>query len=205
MQLVACTKCNRHIRITATHCPFCSAPHTRIARSLLDAGGRLSRAAVFAGAAACYTSSPQQVQGPPPPPPPDDTVQQAPPPDDSTFSQPPPGDRQPYSLGRIEGTVSARGPGLNIGGIRVFVHGQNLNQDTTTDEGGRFRFEKLPPGTYTIELEGNGNPRSAPPRQVVTVIADGAATVTLVYSPYVPDRGPCCKPYGAPPARRRVV
>ncbi len=50
MQLKPCAACQRHVSITETACPFCSEP--------LDASpprsstlGRVSRAAVFAGAA----------------------------------------------------------------------------------------------------------------------------------------------------------
>jgi hypothetical protein len=209
MQLVACSRCNRHIRVTADRCPFCgAAAEARLVARLVAHGGRLSRAAIFAGTAACYTSSPQPVQGPPPPPPPNDADVQPPPPppppdaQSTGFAQPPPDGSMAGTsqVGRIEGRVNS-----GVYNMQVYLNGQQTRRQTQTDPGGGFKFENLPPGRYTVELPGNGNPRRPPPRQTVEVTANGVAHVLLEYEPYVPDNGPCCKPYGAPPARRRVV
>jgi hypothetical protein len=108
--------------------------------------------------------------------------------------------------GQVEGTVTS-GPGSAAGGIRVFLNGNRVHEQTTTDANGKFRFRKLVPGIYTVSLQGTGHPRQPPPQQRVEVTANNTVNATLVYVPYVhvPDQGPCCKPYGAPPARRRVV
>jgi hypothetical protein len=193
--------------VSAPRCPFCGASaDTGLVSRLLDHGGKLSRAAVFAGAAACYTSSPPVQNPPPPPPPPDGDVQQQPPPDGTStgFADPPPGDPA-TQLGQIEGWVSNAGGPQGMAGIPVYLSGQGVNQQATTDQAGRFQFTKLAPGSYTVHLMGNGNPRQAPPQQRVDVQPNATARVNLALYPSVPDRGPCCKPYGAPPARRRVV
>src|SRR4051812_15055933 len=105
MHLLPCAHCRRHVDSRTATCPFCAAPITRVVDRLMQAGGRLSRAAVFAGAAACYTNpAPAQHITTPPPPPPGDAaiVQQqqfAQPPDDATATA--------TATGSIEGTVYA--------------------------------------------------------------------------------------------------
>src|SRR5690606_7068696 len=97
MTLVPCVGCRRHVAQGASTCPFCgeALPADREVPPPRRAAGRLSRAAVFAGAtlAGCYTSA----SNPQPPPPDDhhahDVVVQPPPPgpvDAGAFSQPPP-------------------------------------------------------------------------------------------------------------------
>src|SRR5688500_11520192 len=106
MELLPCARCRRHIDSRASECPFCTAPSTRVVRSLMQAGGRLSRAAIFAGTAACWTSSQPVQEGPPaPPPPPPADAQEPPPPTGSgtSFSQPPPGDPDTAVYGQVEG------------------------------------------------------------------------------------------------------
>lgn len=72
---------------------------------------------------------------------------------------------------------------------------------TTTDGKGAWAFTKLPAGDYTVVLEGAQSPRSSPQKQYVTVTDRQAVRVDgKLYPPR-----PCCMPYGAPPARRRVV
>src|SRR5947208_3276962 len=103
MQLVACARCKRHIRVSAARCPFCDgAREAHLISRLVDTGGRLSRAAVFAGAAACYTSPPKP-QGPPPPPP--DHTTDTTPTGAGSFAQPPPGDPGTAMHGSIFGVA----------------------------------------------------------------------------------------------------
>lgn len=207
MQLVACARCNRHIRESATRCPFCDAVRDRhLISRVIDTGARLSRAAVFAGAAACYTSPPPP-QGPPPPPP-DNTV-----PTDTTgtgtFAQPPPdggSSTTAQALGVIDGVARDGGMQAPIPHAMITLVGTGLQLHTTADDRGRFAFHDLPAGQYQIVLQDpGGNPRQPPPARIVQLAAGGTEHVILNKPPYVPDRGPCCKPYGAPPARRRVV
>lgn len=54
-ELLPCGECRRHVAVTASTCPFCGA--TREASTPASARlGRLSRAAVFAGAALATTA-----------------------------------------------------------------------------------------------------------------------------------------------------
>jgi hypothetical protein len=185
---------------TSDRCPFCDAPASGIFGRLVDRGGRMSRAAVFAGLAACYTSSPAPKETtPPPPPPPDDTVQTQ-----QDFAKPPDG---ATDTGSIEGSVVDAFSNQPIGNSVVWLQTPDgAQQQARADASGRFRFDKLAPGNYVLWSNApGGNPRQGPQRHTVTVTASQSANATIAVQPYVPDRGPCCKPYGAPPARRRVV
>lgn len=207
MDLVPCGVCRRHVDSRAASCPFCATPITRAVKRLLDAGGRLSRAAVFAGAAACYTNPPpaQQINTPPPPPPPDNTVQQQ----GQHFAQPPDGTTTNADQGgSIDGVVIEAATNRPMSSTTVTLQDQDGNrQQAQTDANGHFVFNALAAGNYVVWTDApGGNPRMAPARQAVMIAGPGAIQVTLHVQPAPPiDRGPCCKPYGAPPARRRVV
>ena len=187
MTLSPCPQCRRHVAITESTCPFCAAP---LAASAAPETiyGRWSRAAVFAGLAGCYTSNPPP-QNPPPPPP--DQQQ--------TFAQP------PASSGVITGVVtdgSAPRPG-----VAIRVEGGGLQQpiETRTDGNGRYQVGNLAPGTYRVTFGQANHPRQRPPQRTVQV-ADGSVQVDVTIAPqpvYDPSNVP--KPYGAPPARRRIV
>lgn len=169
-------------------------------KRLIDAGGRLSRAAVFAGAAACYTNPSPAQQITTPPPPPDNTTQEqqfAQPPDDAATAT-------ATANGAIEGTLFDAGH-LPQNGTWLTLRGPAGEQRVQTDANGHYRFADLPPGNYTIEMPWNGNPRAERSARFVQVTAARTARVDLTLSSPPVDRGPCCKPYGAPPARRRVV
>jgi hypothetical protein len=178
---------------------------------LIDAGGRLSRAAVFAGAAACYTNPApaQHVTTPPPPPPPgegaDAAVVQ-----DQHFAQPPDGaTTNAAAAGSIDGVVVELTSGQPIASTTVALQDQDGNsKQVQTDAKGHFIFNALAAGNYVLSTnQPGGNPRVSPTRQAVTIAGPGTINVTLNVQTAPPnlDRGPCCKPYGAPPARRRVV
>lgn len=87
----------------------------------------------------------------------------------------------------------------------------SLVRDAKTDTSGNFEIHDLQAGTYTLVLQPpSDNPRNSgpPPTQAQVTVRDGATEhVNVLLDPYTRpvDRGPCCKPYGAPPARRRVV
>jgi hypothetical protein len=83
-----------------------------------------------------------------------------------------------------------------------------------TNERGEFQFLDLAPGSYTLIADPgyeNARPQDGPVMQMPVVVqlepnANERRDLSVVKPPpYVPDTGPCCKPYGAPPARRRVV
>ncbi len=105
-------------------------------------------------------------------------------------------------------TTNAGGP---FGFLTVIARGNGVSRDARTDGDGRFEIHDLPAGAYTLVFQGErDNPRQSPPRlgsKEVTVTDGATEIVNVVLTPYVEpvDRGPCCKPYGAPPARRRVV
>ncbi len=224
MTLVPCVGCRRHVALDASTCPFCgeALPTDRAAVQPRRAAGRLGRAAVFAGAtlAGCYTSASSSQ-----PPPPDDhhahdVVVQPPPPapiDAGSFAQPPPdassATQQQVATGKVRGriTIAPGGHAFPGGAVKLFAQGQPTRR-TRTDDYGEYVFEGLPAGTYTVVVEPPppNHPRQnrgAPTTRQVHVV-DGAsarADVTVHMPPPVIDRGPCCKPYGAPPARRRIV
>jgi hypothetical protein len=145
---------------------------------------------VFAGVAGCYTNPPPQQ--PPPPPPPDN-------PDNSQFAQPP-----TAGTGSIHGTVADNGGAVARVGVQLDGAGVPSRR-TTTDERGQYTFTNLPPGNYTITVDYHANPRSGPPRRAASVSDGGTAQIdfTIVPQPY--DNSNIPKPYGAPPARHRVV
>jgi len=78
-----------------------------------------------------------------------------------------------------------------------------------TDAQGNFKFDEVPAGQQMIELQVSNNPRETPEYRLVEVVAGKVVRIVVALPPPPPppppDRGPCCKPYGAPPARRRVV
>lgn len=154
--------------------------------------GRLSRAAVFAGATlagACWTSSsPQQTtpieekQGP---------VEAKP---------------SAVAPGEIRGVVRNGASGAALAGFRVLLRSNETgaSQQGLTDQNGEYVFSGLPAGSYVVSYQPN-HPRQGPTEVSVTLAADAGQRADIaVYFPE-PDRGPCCKPYGAPPARRRIV
>jgi hypothetical protein len=89
-ELRPCTQCRRHVRVDARACPFCSVALSAGEPRTLPVG-RLTRAAVFAGAmlaSSCGSSQskPDTGQGAhmPPPAPPDAAIADASPPPDAT-------------------------------------------------------------------------------------------------------------------------
>jgi hypothetical protein len=207
MDLHPCESCRRHIDGLGTACPFCGAARAGAQSSLRQAVGRLSRAAVFAGAAACGSSPPPQ-QHTPPPPPPDPVLAQ------QFATAPPP----------AEGTASVRGfvtrDGYPLAGVTVHARRDDgTSVDATTGPKGEFAFVDIAPGRLSLQLDaddydpyrGSRRPQEGPPMMPEdTVMLDPGENERHDISlstppPPAPDTGPCCKPYGAPPARRRVV
>jgi hypothetical protein len=210
MDLHPCESCRRHIDRRDAVCPFCDAAtgNTR-PRSSLGAVGRLSRAAIFAGAAACGSTPTQTNHAPPPPPPPPDPVlvQQF-------ATAPPPAEGK----GSIRGFVRRDGQPL----VGVAVHARRedgTTVDATTGSHGEYTFVDVAPGQWSLSLDhyvydpyaGSRRPQEGPmmmPDDVVTLDPGENERHDVSFSspsPPAPDTGPCCKPYGAPPARRRVV
>lgn len=167
---------------------------------MLAVGGRLSRAAVFSLAACSGGAQQTQVVQPPPPPPPSDAALPA---DTTQFATPPPDDQPATAeVGVIEGAVVfGRSPGV---GLRVTLHGTGIDRNTQTGPDGSFTFTDVPVGQYKVTLLPQ-HPSGSQQVRNVTVVAGMPVRVQYTIASPVPDRGPCCKPYGAPPARRRIV
>ena len=196
--LSPCPQCRRHVRSSERTCPFCGRAIDPPARSPSSLAGRFSRAAVFAGLASCYTTPPPQEVHQPPPPPPDERRQEQPPPDpDQQYAKPP-----ITANGAIRGTVRDDS-GRLMPRFRLQLSG---SRTTTTDANGVFTFDDLPPGRYQVEYGTPYGGRRGPEYTDAVVKAGEVSRVDIqLPPPPPPDRGPCCKPYGAPPARRRIV
>jgi hypothetical protein len=152
--------------------------------------GRFSRAAVFAGLASCTSNPPQRAESPPPP-------------DEVALKQPPPAPPvdAKVSPGSIRGTVRDHA-GNPVG---YFALQLDRTRSVATDAQGNFAFDDVPPGRYQITMRPSDRPADNAEHHDVEVKA-GAITRTEIRLPApVVDPGPCCKPYGAPPARRRIV
>lgn len=206
MRIEPCEHCHRHVTVDAEACPFCGmqlavrAPRVFIA-------GRLSRAAVIAGAAVagCYTSTPAQ-QNPTQLHPADERVPDPPPPppDDGAFAKPPVG------TGSVRGVVVDGATKSPIQGVVVYAiaQGTGRTREARTDQDGRYEILDLPAGTYSITFSPPGRANAAryespiAPGRAVT-ITDGSVAIAdsqVTYTVHAPP-----PPYGAPPPRRRVV
>jgi hypothetical protein len=126
---------------------------------------------------------------------------EAPPPDEQNYAKPPDDTtKAAVAPGGIEGTVRDH-HGRPIPGFAVDLGGQSV----VTDARGRYRFANLPPGSHHLLVRTSNNPRHGPMHHLVEVKSGKVARADIKLPAPVVDRGPCCKPYGAPPARRRVV
>jgi hypothetical protein len=213
MVLEACGGCRRHVALDATECPFCGASRVP-ATPRPCAVGRLSRAAVFAGAtlAGCYTSEPApqysgapvqpvQPQSPPSEPQPPPT----PPPDDSHFAKPP----AATGSGSIRGTVYDASTKAPLQGVLVTAippNGGKPTQQVRTDARGQYSMTGLPAGQYVVSFMVATTPdtRARAPGSVIKV-GDGTTERLDVGVTYVPVDNYEAMPYGAPPRRRRLV
>ncbi len=183
MELQPCARCLRHVATTELACPFCAAPLTPVVPRVL-ARGRFGRAAVFAGAttlAACGgTPAPKHV---------DNTVQ--------ADAKPPIADASIWGVIIYDGRPMV--------GHTLHLSGGTTEISATTNARGEYAFGPVPSGEYTLLVYSDGHPRHSPDERHLTVVAGEAQRVDASISSPAPDTGPCCKPYGAPPARRRVV
>lgn len=183
MLLHPCVQCRRHVADSDAACPFCDAARARPARPRArPLVGRISRAAVFAGLTACWTSS------------------------KPTAAEPAPGDPQvvdkvtPGEPGMLSGVITD-GNGAPLPSATVELHDANGKvAAVNTNERGAYHFN-VPTGDYQLVLEYAGDDRGGTAQKPVTVRATTQLDVALPL--WV--RAPTPMPYGAPPARRRVV
>lgn len=153
--------------------------------------GRVSRAAVFAGLAACWTGK-GATESPPPPPP-------APRADAAVAT----GDELPGDEPPLRGVVRERGSQRPIyGAIVELLDANGKVASVNTEVDGSYVFE-VPPGDYQLVV--NVNDGSAVGSTQVPVSVREQPQNLVVDVPLL-RRAPMPKPYGAPPARRsRIV
>ena len=189
MVLRVCVQCRRHVGVSEILCPFCNAELVAAAPRPQRSATRLGRAAIFAGAtvaSACWTSSSAKDTH--------DTIEHK-----QVVTQP-----GPVPPGTIRGVVRD-GNGASIPNYEVALQAESgAIVQGTTDANGEFEFRGLEPGNYTVMGQKN-HPRQGAPMAPVTLHPEQGERVDLVAYPEPVDQGPCCKPYGAPPARRRIV
>jgi hypothetical protein len=195
-ELVPCPTCRRHCRGDAP-CPFCGAalPPTA-ARSPGAASGRLSRAAIFAGAAfvapACGSASSHPASA------------------ESTPSNTVTDSRG--STGRLSGTVTNMRTRLPAPGEAIWIRTapsehpskHPFERSVTTNDDGTYVFDDLPPGEYVVVFPTMRRRDDDNDRGTRVTIKRGEAAV-LDRAIVVYDPSDAKMPYGAPPVRRRVV
>jgi protocatechuate 3,4-dioxygenase beta subunit len=201
-----CPACARHVRETT--CPFCGAAVAPAARAVF--AGHATRAAIFSALAGCWTGNAPEPQHAG-----DDTTEQRA--ADRTTEHRTHGDVAHHRVtapgtGTLEGTVTDTNPGgpAAYAQVQLFDSGGRIAATTQTQTDGRYRFTALPPGSYRVHVMVRPNhPRMsvAMVELLVAVSADQTATADVqvavpVYR-YNPNQTPM--PYGAPPARRRIV
>lgn len=92
-------------------------------------------------------------------------------------------------------------------GISVTVTGNGTSVSGVTNANGVAIFRNLMPGNYTVQIPSN-HPRHAPTTARAVIRSGDTTRVDLVHQPYVPpphDQHHQPMPYGAPPARSRIV
>lgn len=208
-ELAPCPRCKRHVAVRETACPFCDAPNTSSASPPVMLVGRWSRAAIFASATTlmgCHPASvtnakkdsndPKLAAAPPP--------SDAPSPDASPDGPSPDAAPPEVRTGTIRGILRDRN-GTVLGHKTIALSSPSVNRTTLTNARGEYEFADLAPGTYVVTFEMPSNPRQGPNRQRAEVVANAVVQLDGVMFSLPFDRSSCCKPYGAPPARRRVV
>jgi hypothetical protein len=189
--LIPCGGCRRHVRSSEPACPFCGrAIEPAPARSSVV--GRLSRAAVFAGLAGCGAPSTPATQV-------DRTkqVDQTKQVEDTYAAKPAAG------MGTLRGSVRDH-RGTFIPNFTVTL-GNDPPRTAITDAQGFFTFEDLPAGSYELSWPISGS-RQGSDSRVVEVKVDAVIRADIQFWPppsYDPNSP--AMPYGAPPARRRIV
>lgn len=197
MNLQPCSSCRRHVADREHACPFCGAPLTTAPAP--SAPKRLTRAAIFASTVlavpACWSSSaPKQT--------PIDNTSAGSGSGQAADDVPSP----KAGTGTIIITVVDSNTGNAVPGRWVrLVGGQSpANQQVATDADGNATFANVPPGTYQAQSH-DGNPRHSPSSLTVRVEPDEVSQQTMTVSIPTYNSHNVPMPYGAPPARRRIV
>jgi hypothetical protein len=180
-ELRPCRACKRHVAARDATCPFCGERRDGAAPPRLL--GRSSRAAVFASAtlaSACWTGSSSPRTTP---------IEQT-----ASSDQPAPDS--------IRGVTRDTRTNTPMAGVFVRVAGP-AQRKTKSNSEGRFAFDQLPPGKYMLYYQAPHH-RSELWMEVVLDGKAGQIVEVPIYFPSPYDNA-CCTPYGAPPARRRIV
>ena len=199
--------CRRHVADEAA-CPFCGTPST-ISPSLRPTlPGRFSRASVFAGATLFGCSSGSSSNEPAPPPPAPSIARS-----DAPLAPPPPLPDAP-TRARVVGRkltfagqplkkseVALVDPNAPSGTAKASAGSAGTattsgRRVTVTDHEGNFAFEDVEPGDYLFE---------SPGAQHAIHLEAGTNHVDFVMPKPQAVHHPNMMPYGAPPARSRLV
>jgi hypothetical protein len=176
--LYPCEGCRRHVADQAS-CPFCG--HSQPVRAPHPPfAGAFTRAAIFGAALAapaCWTGSTATTTTAVP------DVSTAP--------------------GTIEGLLTSSDSGEPLANHRITLRADKVpDRHATTDGAGRYRFAKVPPGNYVLVFL---PPRPRGPSNMTTVQLGPGETQRVNWAAMYRDPSNIPMPYGAPPARRRIV
>jgi hypothetical protein len=195
-ELVPCPTSRRHCRRDAP-CPFCGAALPQIAaRSPGAASGRLSRAAIFAGAAFVAPACGSASSHPGPSSTPSNTA---------TDSR--------ASSGRLSGTVTNMRTRLPAPGEAIWIRSapsehppkHPFERSTMTADDGTYTFDDLPPGEYVVVFPSMRRRNDDDDDRGTRVTIKRGEAAVLDQAIVVYDPSDAKMPYGAPPVRRRVV
>ena len=162
--------------------------------------GAFSRAAVFAGLAlaspACWTGGNQPATST------TQTTQTSQTTADGTGS--PEGNKPDVTTARVEGIVTNSRTGQVLVGYAVAIRPTKAaaTQATATDANGHYAFAKLPAGDYQLQF---GQPMPRRPPTVVGVTLHVGEAKRHDQAVFIPEPSNIPMPYGAPPARERIV
>jgi 5-hydroxyisourate hydrolase-like protein (transthyretin family) len=203
--LQPCPSCNRHVADEAA-CPFCGAALPASASPPATLPGRFSRAAVFAGAtlAGCWTGGDEPRTTP---------IEHH---DHDASKQTDKHDKHDkreaevtgeHRPSRIEGTLTDTVSGQPAASIEIHLVNTATRAERTafTTSDGRYTFDNVEPGSYTLTW-GTNNPRQNRSVMHTTVTEGARITLNLTIAfPRQNNNSNIPMPYGAPPARYRIV
>jgi hypothetical protein len=187
-----CTTCQRHVVVGAQSCPFCNAkldaPPVLVVRAT---GGRLSRAAIFAGVTlgGCWTSTTPSTPA-------------------TTPVEEQRSDQQhAASTGSIRGVVRIEAGGNRAPHVEVTLRLADGSKRTTkSDERGEYHFDDVPAGRHLVSVKALDKAKGSANGTLDfdAMVVGGPAQIN-VFLDLRPIPAPVKMPYGAPPVRRRVV
>ena len=189
MVLHPCNHCRRHIDRHAEVCPFCAAvPEAVAPRAML--AGRLSRAMLFASATLVSCD-----QGAKP---------------NAESGSGSAAIKAPSTTWKLRGVVKdSQGRPLGGASIHLVLEGQPTQPaasfNAVADAQGRYQVEGATAGRYNVSFSWSDSSASsyrgnAYTSEMLTLVIGSDQSLNATMDPSVP-----AMPYGAPPARRRVV